>query len=417
MIKIKKFKPVILAAIICAIICSMVGFLIFEGSLLFLPYLFLAGAFMIFIQKEQSAYKFLDKLLVGSLVFGFLTMFFVSLRMYLSSIFLGDSSFPFWFWLLPDSLLMALLFCFNSFLGGLLGIVLKGFYALYKNKLDKVIIVIGPALLMIFSLGVVKTKIGGTIESNLHGWPYPFLIHQIKDVIDGFFIDKWIFSPGSLYHYVIFDYLLYLVLISLVYFAVKLINKKLKINSTLVLFGLVILLILFLSFYSAIKESNAPSLIKESDISQTKKPISQTVKSGFEIFSDKKQGISFEYPTDLGTRYISVVDWPPIVTIESKVYSCEETPLEKSSMLEIISQQSLNGRTYCIDVRHEGAAGSVYSTYIYSTVRNDKLVSLNFTLRYNNCANYPEEQSQACTKERETFNLDETIDLIFQTLK
>jgi hypothetical protein len=129
----KKFKSVILVSIIVAIICAIIGTVIFEDSLPFLPYLLLSGFFMALIQKETKAYKFLDKLLIGSLLFGILTMFLVSTRMYVTSKIFGDSSFPFFFWLYRDSLTMALLFSFNSFLGGLLGIVAKGFYVLYHK--------------------------------------------------------------------------------------------------------------------------------------------------------------------------------------------------------------------------------------------------------------------------------------------
>ncbi|MFA6410663.1 MAG: hypothetical protein WCW26_03775 [Candidatus Buchananbacteria bacterium] len=133
----KKIKPVILVSIISAIVCTAIGSLIFEGSLPFLPFLILSGFSMALVQKETKAYKFLDKLLIGSLFFGILTMFLVSLRMYITTRLSGDYSFPFFFWLQKDSLMMALLFAFNGFLGGLLGIVAKGFYVLYSIDAHK----------------------------------------------------------------------------------------------------------------------------------------------------------------------------------------------------------------------------------------------------------------------------------------
>lgn len=253
----KKFKPVILVSILSAIIFSAISFWVFEGDWPFLPYLLLAGFFMILVQKETVTYKFLGKLLVGSLIFGFLTMFLIFLRMYAMSHLVYLSPLPFSELWDKDKLMMAVVFSCVSFIGGLLGIVLNGFYSLYKNKLDKVIIFAGPLLVMLSSLAIMKIKIGGTIMSTLHGWPYYFLTHQLKDIVDGFSMDKWKFLPGSFYHYIIFNYLLYLIIFLLAYYLIKFVNKSLKnkkINSTLVLFGLlVVMTLVFISFLSVKK--------------------------------------------------------------------------------------------------------------------------------------------------------------------
>ena len=128
-------------------------------------------------------------------------------------------------------------------------------------------------------------------------------------------------------------------------------------------------------------------------------------------------GISFQYPEKLITKYIFTQEWPPTVKIESGNFSCVETPQEKSSMLEITSQRLVDNRIYCVNIKNEGAAGSVYSSYVYTTPKEGKLVSVSFILRYPNCANYDEEQSRACTSEREAFDIDATVDRIVQTIK
>ena len=66
----KKFKPVILISIISAIIFSVVSFWVSEVDWPFLPYLILAGCFVVWVQPEKATHKFLSKLLVGSLLFG-----------------------------------------------------------------------------------------------------------------------------------------------------------------------------------------------------------------------------------------------------------------------------------------------------------------------------------------------------------
>jgi tryptophan-rich sensory protein len=127
-------------------------------------------------------------------------------------------------------------------------------------------------------------------------------------------------------------------------------------------------------------------------------------------------GFRFQYPEKLIAQYISTQEWPPIIIVKPGVYSCSETPLEKSSLSEIISQRLVDDRIYCVDVKHEGAAGSVYSSYAYTTLKDGQLVEVSFTLRYPNCSNYDPEPSQACTNEREAFDLDATVDRIVQTI-
>lgn len=171
--KLKPFFRVILVSIITAIACALVGIFIFEGGFSFLPCLLLSGFFMTIVQKEKKAYRFIDKLLIGSLVFGILTMFLISLRMYITTKIYGDYSFPFFFWLQPDSLIMALVFSFCSFLGGLVGIVIKGFYVLCKNKESKLktLILILVLFFVAITFGVVIPKFTVydlvTVNSNL----------------------------------------------------------------------------------------------------------------------------------------------------------------------------------------------------------------------------------------------------------
>lgn len=254
----KKLKPVILVSIICAIFFFINVFWVFEYGWSFLPYLILSGCFMVWVQKENFSYKFLDKLLIGSLVFGFLAMVLSFFRIYATSRFVYDTPFSFSELWDKDILIMSAVFAFVSFLGGLLGIVLKGFYFLYKEGLNKILLFAGPLIILFSSLAVYRIKIGGTVMSSLHGWPYPFLSHQIKDVVDGFLIDKWVFLSGSFYHYIVFNYLLYLIFFTLAYFLVKFINQKLKtkkLNNVLILFGFLIVMVLVFTSFLSIKKS------------------------------------------------------------------------------------------------------------------------------------------------------------------
>jgi len=128
------------------------------------------------------------------------------------------------------------------------------------------------------------------------------------------------------------------------------------------------------------------------------------------------EGITFKYPKELLAKYVSVVEWPPVIKIETGTYSCQTTPQEISSMSDITSERLVDNRTYCVNIKNEGAAGSVYSSYVYTTTKNNKLVKVSFTLQYPNCNNYDEGQSQVCTSEREAFDIDSTVDRIVQSI-
>lgn len=133
--------------------------------------------------------------------------------------------------------------------------------------------------------------------------------------------------------------------------------------------------------------------------------------------ADSKTGISFQYPEKLTTQYIFTQEWPPVIKIKTGSYSCKTTPMEVSSLLEITSQRLVDNRVYCVNVKNEGAAGSVYSSYVYTIANSGKLIEVNFTLIYPNCGNYDQDKNLACSAEREAFDLDATVDRIVRTIK
>jgi len=128
---------------------------------------------------------------------------------------------------------------------------------------------------------------------------------------------------------------------------------------------------------------------------------------GWKTFTDTQNGISFEYPDSLGTKYIHPVNWPPAVEVTSGIFSCA------------VSVRSINGNDYCITSTVEGAAGSTYTSYTY--IRNQEAknvnISLEFSLRSVQCANYNEPEQSTCETERQTFSTDTLAHQIMQTMQ
>jgi len=137
---------------------------------------------------------------------------------------------------------------------------------------------------------------------------------------------------------------------------------------------------------------------------------------GWKTMIDQKNGVTFQYPASLGTKYIHTVDWPPKATLMPGPFACLETDPKNTSAGKT-EARIINGQNYCITVQNEGAAGSTYSEYAYAVQKDDKVVILNFTLRSVQCGNYDGSEMKACEAERAAFSIDTIVDKIVSTLK
>ncbi len=132
--------------------------------------------------------------------------------------------------------------------------------------------------------------------------------------------------------------------------------------------------------------------------------------------SKTEAGVTFRYPTDFGTKYISTTDWPPVATFDSNPYSCTEGGTSISLPAGQTKAEVINGHTYCVTQEGEGAAGSTYVQYAYAAPKDGKTLIMTFTLRYVQCANYEDPQKTECQTERDAFSPDKTVDAIFGTV-
>jgi len=133
-------------------------------------------------------------------------------------------------------------------------------------------------------------------------------------------------------------------------------------------------------------------------------------------YINNREGISFRYPGKLGAQYISSQDWPPTIAVSSDPFVCEETP-GTSSLPARTLKRLVDDRVYCVEAMSEGAAGSVYTEFTYTTQRDSQLIVAKFTLRYPQCDNYDDPAKTTCKNERETFDLDGLVDRMLNSLK
>lgn len=136
---------------------------------------------------------------------------------------------------------------------------------------------------------------------------------------------------------------------------------------------------------------------------------------GWKTITDSKTGISYQYPENLTTKYISIVDWPPMIQELDQPFTCTEGGSEIARAGQT-TQQTINGTTYCVTKESEGAAGSIYVNYAYAFARNNKTDILTFSLRFVQCANYEEPNKTACDTERASFTPDYILDQIAKSI-
>lgn len=133
-------------------------------------------------------------------------------------------------------------------------------------------------------------------------------------------------------------------------------------------------------------------------------------------FTDESIGLSFKFPTEFVAEYVSTNNWPPNIEVVKEQFECNTTGSEMTIEGKT-EERKVNNSTYCRTIRSEGAAGSIYNTYTYTTEKDAHLLSFDFTLRFVQCANYDEPNKTACEKERGALDVDALIDRIVQTIE
>ncbi len=131
---------------------------------------------------------------------------------------------------------------------------------------------------------------------------------------------------------------------------------------------------------------------------------------------DPARGISFKYPASIGTKYVSLLDWPPQVAVVDGPFNCVETETSASSKAGQTKKEIINGKEYCVTRVVEGAAGSTYTQYAYAGELDGRVAILTFSLRTPQCANYDKEKKAECETEVSTFDIGLIIDQIMSTL-
>ena len=140
--------------------------------------------------------------------------------------------------------------------------------------------------------------------------------------------------------------------------------------------------------------------------------------ANWKTFTSVDESATFQYPENLSIIYIHPQEWPPKLLITDNArFSCQEGGLGINGRPGMTIQKKINNIVYCIENVSEGAAGTVYTDYTYTFLKDSKLVKLSFTLAYPQCENYNDPQKTECEQERQTFDLDTLINRIAESVQ
>ncbi len=167
------------------------------------------------------------------------------------------------------------------------------------------------------------------------------------------------------------------------------------------------IVVIILIFIGALVMLKAPKVL-ENNASVVINPIKDIPKTDNLIVSTTTaQGITFMYPKELPITYITPQDWPPIVELKAGKFTCAKTGVEL---------HTVGNRLYCVTKSSEGAAGSTYTTYQYSTTYGDFVARISFTLRFPQCMNYDNPEQDQCKREQVNFDIDSLADRVASSI-
>lgn len=140
------------------------------------------------------------------------------------------------------------------------------------------------------------------------------------------------------------------------------------------------------------------------------------LKEGWSVLNDVTNNITFQYPKSISAKYTTLADWPPKVQVVNSSFVCDPSG-EENSRAGKTEQVTSGMNRYCVTKVVEGAAGSVYTQYAFAKEVDGKTVILTFSTKSTQCGNYDEIKKQECEMERNSFNINSTLEEIFDTLK
>jgi len=184
----------------------------------------------------------------------------------------------------------------------------------------------------------------------------------------------------------------------------------------------IIIVLAVVLFGGALAYQYLVQLKEQPSLPEIKAPEDET--ANWETYRDEENKFEFKYPKELEKNYINTHphEWPPKVTVRSidPNFVCEDlesvkTPLGYGKQKKV----TVNNTEYCVLTMGEGAMGMTYSSYIYTTNKDNKQLALEFGLSFVSCGALSgiNNKMEECNKEQKSFDPNILADKIISTFR
>lgn len=127
-------------------------------------------------------------------------------------------------------------------------------------------------------------------------------------------------------------------------------------------------------------------------------------------------GYTFQLPNDPSSPYVTMTDWPPALQVLIEPLECTEAgaPEDRAGATQ---EKTIEGRVFCVTEVAEGAAGSIYHQYAYTTDIDGATFVYTFSVRMPQCHNYDAPESEQCAEAQQSFDPDIIAAVLADTTK
>lgn len=131
--------------------------------------------------------------------------------------------------------------------------------------------------------------------------------------------------------------------------------------------------------------------------------------AGWDTYTDSVANITFQYPAKLNSSYISLWQKPSVIITPqgNSIINADGCYLSSNPTAKNYSQITYGNMHFCVSSTNEGAAGTFYNTYYYTTLKNGDYYTLEFVISEVDCGVYGgagDPKYQACTNDDNNYN-------------
>lgn len=178
--------------------------------------------------------------------------------------------------------------------------------------------------------------------------------------------------------------------------------------------GIIIIIVVAVVIFGGVFAYQYFSTKSQLTVPPQKTPIPTTTTApvqtaGWDTYTDSVANITFQYPAKLNSDYISLWQKPNVIIIPqgNSIINADGCYLSSNPIAKNYSQITSGNIQFCVSSTNEGAAGTFYNTYYYTTLKNGDYYTLEFVISEVDCGVYGgagNPKYQACINDDNNYN-------------